>query len=1052
MTLIPPLLKGIKVYRNDPFRFDFILDKGDGKAVEAQTKTDATRLIKYFLASLTVPEKDLWVNLSPYEKDRIVPEAFGKTEMGRDLLAQDYILKQITASLIYPDEKTGKEFWAKVYAEAQRRYGTTDIPVDTFNKVWIIPEKATVYEHKDAVYVVESRLKVMLETDYIAMTRADTRSAPTTQGVDFVSVGEDLVSSRHELAKNVLREIIIPALEIEVNEGQNFATLRQVYNSLILATWYKRKVKAGILGQAYVDKKKTGGIDIKDKNEKEKIWAQYVEAFRRGAYNLIREEYDSTTRSTTPRKYFAGGLALSVDAAMDITSDAASVASMPGDRFEIIISSLLSVDRAMSERDSHVPPTVEMVNRINNLVEALGSPDGLVRAHAAKELLKMDEKGVRQSLFENGYWSEKESMSGKFRALILKKVPAWKLVLEAFNTLNVFDGYEKIDMRNNPARYLALGMEVMFWPKRYSFYSWWNFSTYLLAMKDYDQFIDYVAFSPAKVFSTESILSEVRSTQSYSQKKFFLDVLIRRKEPKAVELSWAWIGRKGTVNDFHSALQDSIEGYLKDADPKFVSAAFFSREARKGPGKLAIDYLNIFPTASALKDDVSIMSTSSCPFNCRMCVAKKIRRERNPDVPKAELFRRIDQVRGASRIRFVGPGETTAYGKQDLSEPGFSRDFIDVLKYASEAADEIYVVTNGLLIPADMDQARSLLGNLPNNIVWILSVDEQHAAEMARVQDGKKLTDLVMVFEGLHNEDHIKAGYFVAATFSDQSKVTRQFGLRDAEKEHRVTAFPIIEQGVAAEAMKGEVSYRDPGHYNDHSKEEGRTDLYIDMDGFVVGSNHVAFMTSGERKTIRTFNIFGNVQEQPLSDFMLIKYKTRAIWNDYGSEKEFFECCKYLLKAIALYLDGNEKELQGQLTIIRAMPMNLRKKVVEKLHGNFEWIDLRERVLLGIWFSRYLPDWWELILKKDKVHYFGNLTQLFSSKGTQTGDNAEVAQNGGIDLNPSKIDMATKNSGAPIDLNLDPAMLWRMQDASGVTPVIVGIHALGSLRQFLEIP
>jgi hypothetical protein len=47
-----------------------------------------TKLIKYFLASLTIPEKDLWVNLSPYEKDRIIPQSFGLTEMGRDLLSR----------------------------------------------------------------------------------------------------------------------------------------------------------------------------------------------------------------------------------------------------------------------------------------------------------------------------------------------------------------------------------------------------------------------------------------------------------------------------------------------------------------------------------------------------------------------------------------------------------------------------------------------------------------------------------------------------------------------------------------------------------------------------------------------------------------------------------------------------------------------------------------------------------------------------------------------------------------------------------------------------
>ena len=107
----PPILKGIKVHPDNPFRFDFILDQGDGSvetAINPSLQEESTKLIKYFLASLTIPEKDLWVNLSPYEKDRIIPQSFGLTEMGRDLLAEDYMLKQITASLIYPEDKIGK--------------------------------------------------------------------------------------------------------------------------------------------------------------------------------------------------------------------------------------------------------------------------------------------------------------------------------------------------------------------------------------------------------------------------------------------------------------------------------------------------------------------------------------------------------------------------------------------------------------------------------------------------------------------------------------------------------------------------------------------------------------------------------------------------------------------------------------------------------------------------------------------------------------------------------------------------------------------------------
>ena len=119
--LNPPILKGIKVHPNDPFRFDFILDVGDGskpslkgRVMNPPLREESTKLIKYFLASLTIPEKDLWVNLSPYEKNRIIPQSFGQTEMGRDLLAEDYLLKQITASLIYPEDAVGKKFWKRI--------------------------------------------------------------------------------------------------------------------------------------------------------------------------------------------------------------------------------------------------------------------------------------------------------------------------------------------------------------------------------------------------------------------------------------------------------------------------------------------------------------------------------------------------------------------------------------------------------------------------------------------------------------------------------------------------------------------------------------------------------------------------------------------------------------------------------------------------------------------------------------------------------------------------------------------------------------------------
>ena len=62
-----PVFNGIKIYPQEPFRFDFITDTED-----SFDEQDVMKLVKYFMASLTVPEGDLWVNLSPYEPDHIV--------------------------------------------------------------------------------------------------------------------------------------------------------------------------------------------------------------------------------------------------------------------------------------------------------------------------------------------------------------------------------------------------------------------------------------------------------------------------------------------------------------------------------------------------------------------------------------------------------------------------------------------------------------------------------------------------------------------------------------------------------------------------------------------------------------------------------------------------------------------------------------------------------------------------------------------------------------------------------------------------------------------
>ncbi len=401
-SYVPIAIKGLKVYPDNPFRFDFILDTGNSKLQGQELSDEAKLLIKYFLTALTVPDDDQWVNLSPYEKDRIIPKEFGTTEMGRDLLAQDYLLKQLTASLIYPEQELGKKFWDRVHQKAYEKYGNVDIPVDTFNKVWIMPEHAKVYESGSVAFITESHLKVMLEEDYKNMSSLRKQGSMESQkmdsrfhGNDKMGKGNDIGSSPprpdglgipSDVASSVIREIVLPEIEKEVNEGKNFTKLRQIYHSMIMAAWFKRKLKDGMLSKIYVGANKVAGVEYttsvianevsprgtspegarQSHNDKELIYQQYLAAFKKGVYNYIKEEIDEKTQETTPRKYFSGGVVAGneivkttdfVEASREELGKKVSSSSL-GDLFTA--SAVLDVAKANGETDDQIKLAEEL--------------------------------------------------------------------------------------------------------------------------------------------------------------------------------------------------------------------------------------------------------------------------------------------------------------------------------------------------------------------------------------------------------------------------------------------------------------------------------------------------------------------------------------------------------------------------------------------------------------------------------------------------------------------------------------------------------------------
>ena len=299
----PIILQGIKLDSKNPLTIDFIAKYDLDRLEKPNISRIFNRQIRYFLAALTLPEQDLWVNFSPFEKNRIIPNTLSQTELGEIMLINDYFLKQVVSTFMSPDNEFGKNLWDKIYKKTYQEYGTTSISLDYFNKIWIVPKKSVVYQKDSMALILSSDLKVMLEKDYLAAQQIQKHKQSDDSNIlNLQKEGEDLVS------REIFKEIIIPEIENMVNNDKKFSSLRQIYHALILAKWYKDYFHTSDLYKMYVNKNKINGIDVIDQEFTKKIYKDYVSLFENGVKNIVRVEYDPYERKNVARRYFSGGI------------------------------------------------------------------------------------------------------------------------------------------------------------------------------------------------------------------------------------------------------------------------------------------------------------------------------------------------------------------------------------------------------------------------------------------------------------------------------------------------------------------------------------------------------------------------------------------------------------------------------------------------------------------------------------------------------------------------------------------------------------------------
>ncbi|MBM3244625.1 MAG: class I SAM-dependent methyltransferase [Candidatus Omnitrophica bacterium] len=280
--------------------FKLLLDKGDqlkgfipDKVAVPEVELATKELMNYFFIGLTLPNDSFWVNLRPDSPDNIIDPALAQTDVGRILLESDLQLKKDTARFTSPQTPEGKEYWDKLYQKAGEIFGSQNITIPTLTRPWIVPDEIIIRETTDSVYIYKATLKVMLEQDYLKDSAV-------------YNFQDDRLKELNEYSSQLIRELIIPKLTQELNSSKRYASLRQVYYSLIMAQWFKaRFINQNSPYSRLINRRDLTGLTSKEDWSKSTYFQAYQKSFKDGEYNIQEPVY--SVFGQTIRSYFSGG-------------------------------------------------------------------------------------------------------------------------------------------------------------------------------------------------------------------------------------------------------------------------------------------------------------------------------------------------------------------------------------------------------------------------------------------------------------------------------------------------------------------------------------------------------------------------------------------------------------------------------------------------------------------------------------------------------------------------------------------------------------------------
>lgn len=294
-AFIPAHLRYVS-YDENANNFKFLFDNGDFKSDgDIDLKDSISGPLSYFLIGITLPSESFWVNLRPDSPNNVMDDLMAQTDVGKIFLEADLQLKKDLAWFTTcSGDIDAKEYRRQLGKKSEELFGSMALAPSSCTRVWIDPGEIIIRENQNSAYVYKANLDVLTQEDHFG---------------NSLTFEDKKVDDFNKYSSELIKKLILPKLVRQVNAGKEFAALRQVYYSLILAQWFKdRFLQRNGAGPRFINSKILSGLNSKHPWYKQDYFEQYQKSFQTGEYRF--NESVSLVFGEMVTTYSSGGISL----------------------------------------------------------------------------------------------------------------------------------------------------------------------------------------------------------------------------------------------------------------------------------------------------------------------------------------------------------------------------------------------------------------------------------------------------------------------------------------------------------------------------------------------------------------------------------------------------------------------------------------------------------------------------------------------------------------------------------------------------------------------